>query len=134
MLLRILLGFACFVFYTTAHSQQLVYRPKNPAFGGDTFNYNWLLSSAESQNTFTEDSSSDDEELSEVEQFTENLNNQLLNQLSRTLFQEQFGDEITEGIYEFGSLFVEVFPSAEGLVISILDTQTGEQTQVIVPN
>ena len=34
----------------TSFSQDLVYKPKNPAFGGDTFNYNWLLSSAESQN------------------------------------------------------------------------------------
>jgi curli production assembly/transport component CsgF len=34
-------------------AQDLVYRPRNPAFGGDTFNYQWLLNSAESQNTFT---------------------------------------------------------------------------------
>ena len=32
------------------NAQDLVYKPKNPAFGGDTFNYQWLLSSAESQN------------------------------------------------------------------------------------
>jgi curli production assembly/transport component CsgF len=30
---------------------------RNPAFGGDTFNYQWLASSAESQNKFKEPSS-----------------------------------------------------------------------------
>jgi curli production assembly/transport component CsgF len=34
----------------------LVYKPRNPAFG-DTFNYQWLASSAESQNKFKEPSS-----------------------------------------------------------------------------
>ena len=47
LLLMLLLSFTAQMF-----SQQLVYKPKNPNFGGDTFNYQWLLSSAESQNTF----------------------------------------------------------------------------------
>jgi hypothetical protein len=37
-----------------AFSQQLVYRPINPAFGGDTFNYQWLLSFAQAQNKLEE--------------------------------------------------------------------------------
>ena len=31
-------------------AQDLTYKPKNPAFGGDTFNYQWMMSSAEAQN------------------------------------------------------------------------------------
>lgn len=119
-----------------AYGQDLVYRPVNPAFGGDTFNYQWLLSSAEAQNTFTDpnDSSSRDER-SDLERFTESLNNQLLNQISRSLFDDQFGEDgLTEGTFSFGSLFIEVFPSGEGLVINILDTSTGDQSQVIIPN
>ncbi|GAA0725321.1 curli assembly protein CsgF [Aquimarina litoralis] len=113
----------------------MVYRPKNPAFGGDTFNYQWLLSSAEAQNTFTDESDSDGDNRSELERFTESLNNQLLSQISRTLFNEQFGQEgLTEGTFSFGTLFIEIFPSGEGLVINILDTSTGDQSQVIIPN
>ncbi|XLS27907.1 curli production assembly/transport component CsgF [Flavobacteriaceae bacterium M23B6Z8] len=116
-----------------AFSQQMVYKPKNPAFGGDTFNYNWLLSSAEAQNTFTEET--DAQNNSEIDEFTNNLNRQLLNQLSRNLFSEQFGDEgLQEGTFTFGSLFLEIFPTNEGLTIDILDTNTGEKTQVIIPN
>jgi curli production assembly/transport component CsgF len=115
-------------------SQELVYRPRNPAFGGDTFNYQWLLSSADSQNLYKDKAAAKDER-SELEQFTENLNNQLLNQVSRSLFTQQFGEDgISEGNYVFGSLSVEVYQSTGGLTINILDTVTGEQTQVIIPN
>lgn len=114
--------------------QDLVYKPKNPAFGGDTFNYQWMLSSAEAQNLY-KDKSEEMREPTELERFTENLNSQLLNQLSRSLFEQQFGENgIAEGIYTFGSLSVEVFPSNLGLVVIILDVSTGEQTQVIIPN
>lgn len=117
------------------YSQQLVYKPRNPNFGGDTFNYQWLLSSAEAQNSFEDPNATDREEESELERFTENLNNQLLNLVSRTLFTDEFGDgELTPGTYTFGSLSVEIFPSSDGLVISILDIDTGEQTQIIIPD
>ena len=35
-------------------AQQLVYKPVNPMFGGDTFNYQFLLQSAQSQNSFSD--------------------------------------------------------------------------------
>ncbi len=114
--------------------QQLSYRPINPAFGGDTFNYNWLLNSANAQNSFTDPDSGLNNDESELEQFSENLNRQILSQLSRTLFSTQLGDSLEEGTFSFGSLSLEIFDSAEGLVVNILDTATGEQTQIIVPN
>lgn len=115
-------------------AQQLTYRPINPAFGGDTFNYQWLLSSANAQNGF-EAPADELESLSEIERFTENLNRQLLGQVSRNLLNLQVGDNGLEpGTFSFGSLELEIFDSTEGLVINILDTNTGDQTQIIVPN
>lgn len=115
--------------------QELVYKPKNPAFGGDTFNYQWLLNSAESQNTIVDPNQSDEQGRSDLERFSEGLNNQLLNQISRQLFDNQFGEEgLSEGTFTFGSLFVEIFPSSEGLVINILDTTNGDQSQIVIPN
>lgn len=117
------------------YSQQLVYKPRNPNFGGDTFNYQWLLSSAEAQNTFTDPNQQAGDEKSDLEKFTENLNSQLLSAVSRSLFVDQFGTgDLEPGTYTFGSLSVEIFPSNDGLVISILDTGNGEQTQIIIPN
>ncbi len=121
---------------TCVYSQQFTYQPLNPAFGGDTFNYNWLLSSATAQNKLTAPRSAA-EQRSELEQFGDNLNRQVLSQISRRLLQQQIegiGNFDQEGTFTYGTLAVEVFESDEGLVINILDTSTGEQTQVIVPN
>ncbi len=120
--------------FINSNAQDLVYKPKNPAFGGDTFNYQWLLSSAESQNDFKEDTKTGFEQKTELERFKENLNNQLLNKISNSLFENQFGDKgIAEGSYVFGSLAVDIYPSNLGLVVDILDTDTGEQTQIFIP-
>ena len=116
-------------------AQEMVYKPINPAFGGDTFNYQWLLSSAEAQNIHEEDSGFSFDEQSDIDSFTDGLNRQLLNKISSDLFREQFGDgDIQPGTYMFGSLVLEISPSTDGLLINILDTQTGDQTQIIIPN
>jgi curli production assembly/transport component CsgF len=134
--MKIIILLACLLVNSlVSNAQDLVYKPINPAFGGDTFNYQWLLSSAEAQNKFKEDTSVGLEQQTELERFKDNLNNQLLNQVSNSLFQKQFGDKgITEGSYVFGSLSVDIYPSNLGLVVDILDTETGEQTQVVIPN
>jgi len=127
--LLLLAGFAM-------QSQQLVYTPKNPAFGGNPYNSQWLLASAQAQNSFKDpDASAGREQLSELDQFTQSLNSQLLGQVSRSAFTRQFGEDgLTPGTYSFGSLAVDIYPSNEGLVINILDTNTGEQTQIVIPN
>ena len=117
------------------YSQNLVYKPINPFFGGDTFNYQQLLASANAQNDFKEDSGIDFDQSSDLENFSESLNRQLLNSLSQDLFREQFGDEgLGVGTFVFGSLVVDISPSTGGLLINILDTNTGEQTQITIPN
>lgn len=127
--------FLCFFIALSGYSyaQQLVYTPKNPNFGGNTFNYQWLLSSANAQNSFTNTSSLDGDR-SELQDFQESLNRQLLGQLTRSVFNSELGDGLQPGTFTIGELLLEVFESGEGLVINILDTTTGEQTQIIVPN
>ncbi|SNR84399.1 curli production assembly/transport component CsgF [Lutibacter flavus] len=126
----ILISIPCFLY-----SQNIVYKPINPFFGGDTFNYQQLLASANAQNTFEEDSGFSFDQGSDLDNFTETLNRQLLNSLSQDLFQQEFGDtSLTVGTYVFGSLVVEITPSSGGLSVNILDTTTGEQTQIIIPN
>ncbi len=115
--------------------QQLVYKPLNPAFGGNTFNYNWLLSSAEAQNKFKGTKSLSYTQKSELDKFTETLNRQLLNALSRDLFKQNMGSaDLTEGTYVFGSLVVTISPVLNGLDITIIDQSTGEETNIFLPN
>lgn len=127
------LTIAMLFFISYGFGQQLTYKPINPAFGGDTFNYQWMLSSANAQNSF-EDPNAGRLERSSLDQFAENLNRQLLNQLSRGLFANQLGEGLEEGTFTFGSLALEVYETLEGLVINILDISTGEQTQIIIPH
>jgi curli production assembly/transport component CsgF len=142
--MKIIYSLSIFILSLTVQAQDLVYKPKNPNFGGDTFNYQWLLSSADSQNLFKEErDTSGYQQKTELQRFTENLNNKLLNHISGSLFGEQFGTGVeggtgsgtgmTEGTYVFGSLSVDVYPSSDGTVVNILDIYTGEQTQIIIP-
>ena len=102
--------------------QQLVYTPKNPAFGGDPFNYTWLLNSANAQNQFNDDFPG----LDGLGDFDSLLQNQLFS---------PFNNEPPEvGTTREGDLEYEVYESTEGLVINILNIQTGEQSQIIIPN
>ncbi len=42
-------------FQVTTLAQDFVYQPINPAFGGNPYNYNWLLGQAQAQNIYTEE-------------------------------------------------------------------------------
>ena len=128
LLIYFVLGMSCI------GAQQFVYKPVNPAFGGDTFNYQWLLSSATAQNQF-KNTTSPFGSLSSLDSFTESLNRQLLSQLSQKLFGDQFGEgNLKPGNYTFGSMYIQVTPSDKGLIIKILNTSTGEQSEIIIPN
>jgi len=118
------------------YSQQLTYTPTNPAFGGSYLNYSWMLSSATVQNGLTARTDPRSQQ-SELERLGQDINRQVLSQISRTLLQQQlegFGNFDQEGTFTYGSLTLEIYRTLEGLVINILDTTTGEQTQIIVPN
>ncbi|TDE15322.1 curli production assembly/transport component CsgF [Dyadobacter psychrotolerans] len=132
-----ILFFTVFLFAFSASAQALIYRPTNPSFGGDTFNYNWLLSSAQVQDK-TKDpslakSTTANKDASALEEFTTGLNRQLLSTLSRQLFSNQFGEDgIKEGTYQYGDFVVDVSPGSEGLVVKITDGKGGE-TAITVP-
>lgn len=127
----IFLGFSV----TEASSQQLIYRPVNPAFGGETFNYQWMLSSAQAQNKL-EERSTDRLLDNAFDDFESSLNRQILSQLSRQLVDDVFGessDSLQEGTFEFGNLLVEITYEAEGINVSILNSSDGTQTDILIP-
>ena len=133
----IFITFIVFLFSNTClQAQDFVYRATNPSFGGEVFNYQWMLSSANAQNTIEESSSSLSSRLKQnpVDEFANDLQRQILNQLSRQLVGNQFGENgLTEGSYNIGGFQIDVTPTSEGLSISILDTNSGDQTLVVVP-
>jgi curli production assembly/transport component CsgF len=123
------------VFQLASIAQDFVYQPINPAFGGNPYNYSWLLSSATAQNEYREDTDPFDfldEDL--LSGFQDDLNSQILNEISRSLYYNQFGEEgLSEGFYEFGSYEIDVSTTSEGMQIRIIDIMTGSETTVVIP-
>ncbi|MTI29874.1 curli production assembly/transport component CsgF [Xanthovirga aplysinae] len=114
-------------------AQDFVYKPINPAFGGEVFNYQWLQSSATAQNSHEEEKEAGEEE-GLFDDFSESLKRQLLNTLSRELTSSQFGEDGLEvGSYNLGGLDVDIAESLEGTVITIFDRASGSETTVVVP-
>ncbi|AHM62730.1 curli production assembly/transport component CsgF [Flammeovirgaceae bacterium 311] len=126
----------CLFGAASLQAQDLVYQPKNPAFGGDTFNYQWLLSSAQAQDKIADPNAQTNSLLnrSPLDNFQENLNRQILNQLSRQLVSSQFGEEGLEpGSYTIGNFQIDVSEGSSGIEIIIVDSGTGDRTTVTIP-
>ncbi len=134
----ILFGGLFIICSLNSKGQDFVYTPKNPAFGGNPYNYSWMLSSAQAQDTYkapTEGSDSYGYYGSDpVDDFSESLNRQILSQLSRQIVARQFGeDALSEGSYLLGDYQIDINNESGGLNITILDNTTGATTNVTVP-
>lgn len=133
---KILMILAMMAISMSGLSQDMVFRFINPAFGGDTFNYQWLLSSAEAQNKFTETSKQqyntrDDDPLAD---FENSLNKQILSRLTKEIVDAQFGEEeLGEGSYVFGNYQIDIGENSGGLSIIIMDLSNGDQSTIFIP-
>ncbi len=119
----------------SSQAQDFVYQPVNPAFGGYYYNYQWLLSSAQVQNTYEDKGSQyDPYQTDPLEDFQNSLNRQILSQISRQVILSEFGEgPLTAGQYSFGSYEIDVKPGDNGVEVNILDTSTGNETKVTIP-
>ena len=128
----------CLVLAGAARSgmaQRFVYTPVNPAFGGNTFNYSWLQASATAQNTTVDPASVQNTATNPLTQFSNNINQQVLSQLTSRLLSSQFGQgAIKEGTYSVGAYQVVVAPGGSGLVVTVTDTGTGNKTTITIPS
>jgi curli production assembly/transport component CsgF len=117
-----------------AEAQQLVYRPTNPAFGGNPLNQQWLLSTAEAQRP---DEPRDLFQRNPLDDFQSGLQRQILSSLSRELIVNRFGENLDlteESRFDLGEFVVEVLPGLNGVDIRVINAFTGEQTTVTIPN
>ena len=143
VMIRSLLIGCCLLIGLAAQGQALVYRPVNPSFGGNTFNYSWMLSSAQAQDKSKDPSATSGSQAglggrsaadaSSLNNFSQSLQSQLLSQLSRNLFSQQFGEQgLKEGTFQFGDLQVIITNGLNGTNIQITDGKGG-QTTITVP-
>lgn len=129
----LLLGFTG-LFSSALQAQDFVYEPKNPAFGGNYLNYSWMLNSAQSQNKLEDPAQTNAFGRDALTDFEESLNRQILNQLSRRIIENQFGEEgLQDGEYTLGDYQINIGSDDSGVNINIFDSGTGNSTSVIVP-
>ncbi|MBK0404735.1 curli assembly protein CsgF [Adhaeribacter sp. BT258] len=117
-------------------AQDFVYEPKNPSFGGNTFNYQWMLSSATSQNKLEDENDQFKELLNNdpLKSFQERLNQQILNELSRRLIAQQFGESgLKEGKFTIGDYEIDISSASDGVNVVVQDVLTGNQTTISIP-
>jgi curli production assembly/transport component CsgF len=135
LLPALLLGLGLLLSPLSAAGQQLKYRPTNPAFGGSPLNYQWLNSSAQTQNAFKPEGRSSFQR-DPLADFESTLQRQILNQLSRELIANRFGDlDLTqEGLFDLGEFTVEVIPGLDGVGIRVFNELTGDETTITIPN
>ena len=140
--LRLPAALVALAFATASRAQDLVYTPVNPNFGGNTFNYQWLLQSATAQNGLTDpdapvrDFGRATSRRSSLDDFSESLNRQLLNSLTRQLFDlDLTGADggLQPGSFALGNFQVDIVEGSDGLIITILDVVNGGTTELEVP-
>lgn len=133
-LFSVLAALGLLAILTPASAQQLVYQPTNPAFGGSPLNYNWLIQSAQLQNSFQDEDAAVGRD--PLDDFSNNLQRQILNQLSRELVTNRFGDlDLTQaGTFALGDFQIDITPGLDGVSIRLFNLLTGEETIVTIPN
>ena len=126
------------LFSMQSTAQDFVYTPKNPAFGGNTFNYQWMLSSAQAQDTFKAPEIASDRfgySSDPAKDFAESLNRQILSRLSREIITRQFGEgALEEGSYVLGDYQIDIAQDAGGINVTIVDNSSGSTTTLSVPH
>jgi len=123
------LATVCFVFgQLTALAGELIYRPINPAFGGNPYNSSWLMESANAQNEF--------KDKDPLEDFEDTLKKRILTTLAGRIVDAAFGkygDALEAGEYQFGDYNISISTEGGGINVDILDQGNGATTTVSVP-
>lgn len=114
-------------------SQQLIYTPVNPSFGGSPLNGNWMLANAQAQDKTSDGSNAQVND--PFADFQKSLNRQILSQLSRKIVDKLFGESnLTEGNFEIGNFIIDINQGVDGLSLRIFDTVNGNETTIQIPN
>jgi len=118
----------------TVAADQLVYRPINPAFGGNPFNDDFLLSTAEIENQYADDGGGGLGSSDPIDEFATTLQRRLLSQLSSDITELIFGENAQDsGTIQVGSTTINFERVGNNVQISLRDDSTGSETTIILP-
>ncbi|MHA7820004.1 MAG: curli assembly protein CsgF [Erythrobacter sp.] len=128
----IALALGCCAIGTPALSQDLVHEPISPTFGGNPFNSNHILGTANAQNKTTDPNAVDRNNQSSI--FARQLESRLLSALSSQIVDAIFGENPQEsGTITFGGQTIEFFRGLDEVTLIIRNDDTGEETRIVIP-
>lgn len=120
------------LFASPAVAQDLVHEPVSPTFGGNPFNSNHILGTANAQNDYRDPKASSNSSQADI--FARQLQSRLLSALSSQIVDAIFGDNPQEsGTISFGGQTIEFFRSLDSVTLIITNDDTGEETRIVVP-
>lgn len=116
-----------------ALSQDIVYEPINPSFGGNPFNSGHLLGIANAQNDFRDPRATTGSG-SQADIFARQLQSRLLSALSSQIVDAIFGENPQEsGTISFGGQTITFNRSLTDVTLNITNDETGEVTTIVIP-
>lgn len=122
---------AC-LFPATVSAQDLVHEPMSPTFGGNPFNSNHILGTANAQNDYRDPRSTSTNSQADI--FARQLQSRLLSSLSSQIVDAIFGDNPQEnGTISFGGQTIQFFRDLSSVTLIIRNDETGEETRIVVP-
>ena len=122
----------CVALAMPASAQDLVHEPISPTFGGNPFNSNHILGTANAQNKEKDPNSSTSSSQADI--FARQLQSRLLSSLSSQIVDAIFGENPQEsGVVSFGGQTIEFFRSLDSVTLIITNDDTGEETRIVVP-
>ncbi len=124
---------ACCTALLQASADDLVYKPINPSFGGDSFNSSHLISIANSQNNY-KDPDRETESNTQTDMFVRQLQSRLLSSLAGEVTDAIFGENPQEsGRIVFGDQVIEFARGLDSVSLTITDNATGSVTEIEIP-
>jgi curli production assembly/transport component CsgF len=113
-------------------SADMVYKPVNPSFGGDSFNSSHLQGLASTQNQFTKTSKSSTQTTSE--RFLSMLQTRLYSSLASQVAEAIFGDNAQpSGTIVFDDQQIAFVNTGTEIQLTVTDFTTGQVTNITVP-
>ena len=134
ILILALFFFSQTFFYCQTRASELLYQPQNPAFGGNPLNGSYLLGRAQAQNNFKDPKAFSSRD--PLENFEDTLTRQVLNQISRRVLDQAFGQGELEagGLFVYGDFEIEIITTnPDFILLTITDTTTGDVTEIEIP-
>ena len=126
------LAFGCCAMAAPAFAQDLVHEPISPTFGGNPFNSNHILGTANAQNNTRDPDAVDRSDQSSI--FARQLESRLLSALSSQIVDAIFGENPQDqGTITFGGQTIEFFRSLDEVTLIIRNDETGEETRIVIP-